>query len=356
MKLKKMYILLAVLGLLTLSAVIFINLPRFGRLPSGERLKRVEQSPNYRDGAFHNQSFTPQLTSDKSRVRTMYDFLFDKPERNRPDRAIPTVKTDLKNLPADEDLIVWFGHSSYFAQIGGKRILIDPVFYDASPVSFFNKPFEGTDIYKAEDIPDIDYLVITHDHWDHLDHKTVTKLKDRIGKVVCPLGVGAHFEYWGYRADKIVELDWYERWEADSSYAFHCLPTRHFSGRTFKANQTLWASFMLKTPSQTLYIGGDGGYDHHFIQIAQQYPSIDLALMENGQYNQDWRYIHLMPDDLVKAIKDLNPLAVIAGHNSKYALAKHPWDEPMARIVSVAAKDSIPLFTPVIGEVVYLLK
>lgn len=354
MKLKKMYISLAIIGILILSVVIFINLPRFGRLPSGERLKKVEQSSNYRNGEFRNQSPTPQLTSDKSRARTMFDFLFEKRERNRPDAAMTAVKSDLKSLPTDENLIVWFGHSSYFLQIDGKRLLIDPVFYDASPVSFFNKPFDGTDIYKAEDMPDIDYLVITHDHWDHLDYKTVIKLKDRIGKVICPLGVGEHFEYWGYGADKLIELDWGEQSEPDSSHTFYCLPTRHFSGRSFKANQTLWASFILKTPTKTLYISGDGGYDSHFKEIARQYPHIDLALMENGQYNRDWRYIHLMPDDLVRAIKDLNPHNVMAGHNSKYALAKHPWDEPMNKIAAVAAKDSIPLLSPIIGEVVYL--
>lgn len=354
MKFKYMYISLSIIAILILSAVIFMNLPRFGRLPTGERMKRVEQSPNYRNGAFHNQSLTPQITSDKSRARTMFDFLFEKHERNRPETAIPAVKSDLKNLPADKNIIVWFGHSSYFLQIDGKRLLIDPVFYDASPVSFFNKPFDGTDIYKAENMPDIDYLVITHDHWDHLDHKTVTKLRNRVGKVICPLGVGEHFEYWNYSADQIVELDWNERSVPSSEYMFHCLPTRHFSGRTFKANQTLWASFMLKTPTQTIYIGGDGGYDSHFAEIARQYPFIDLALMENGQYNRDWRYIHLLPEDLVRAIKDLNPRNVIAGHNSKYALAKHPWDEPMNKISASAANNSIPLMKPIIGEIVYL--
>lgn len=349
-----MYIIFTIIGLLALSGAVFMNLSRFGKLPSGERMKRIELSPNYRNGEFRNQSLTPQLTSDKSRLRTMLDFLFEKREGNRPTKAIAAQKNDLKNLPADKNLLVWFGHSSYFLQIDGKRILIDPVFYDASPVSFFNKPFAGTDIYKAEDMPKIDYLIITHDHWDHLDHKAVTKLKEKIGKVICPLGVGEHFEYWGYDSDKLVELDWNEQSELDSNYMVHCLPARHFSGRSFKANQTLWASFMLKTSTQTLYISGDGGYDHHFGDIARQYPAIDLALMENGQYNRDWRYIHLMPDDLVTAIKDLNPQSVITGHNSKYALAKHPWNEPMDKIATAAATDSIPLLTPTIGEVVFL--
>lgn len=354
MKFKKMYLFLILIGLLILSVVGFMNLPRFGRLPQGERLKRIEQSPNYRDGEFQNLTPTPQFASDKSRWRVMYDFLFEKRDRNRPNHAIPALKCDLKNLPIEKNLLVWFGHSSYYMQMDGKRLLVDPVFYDASPFSFFNKPFDGTDLYEAEDLPDIDYLIITHDHWDHLDHQVVTKLRGRIGKVICPLGVGEHFESWGYRADQLVELDWNEQSELDEQLEVYCLPSRHFSGRSLKSNQTLWASFLLKTATQTIYLSGDGGYDDRFKVISQKFPSIDYAIMENGQYNEDWRYIHLLPEDLVKAIKDINARRVLTGHHSKYALAKHPWDEPMEKITSMSEEYSIPLLTPTIGEVVYL--
>lgn len=335
--------------MLIAAAVIFINLPRFGRLPSGERLARVKLSPNYVDGSFQNQTPTPQITSNKSKFGVMLDFVFEKREQSRPKFAIPTSKSDLKNLPLNKNIVVWLGHSSYFLQIDGKRILIDPVFYNAAPVSFFNKPFTGTDIYKAEDIPEIDYLLITHDHWDHLDHNTVTKLADRVGKVICPLGVGEHFEYWGYSVDKIAELDWNERFSMDSSCSVQCLPARHFSGRGLKSNQTLWASFMISTPTLAVYIGGDGGYGAHFAEIAAQYPSIDMALIENGQYNADWRYIHLMPGDLVKTLADLNPRRAITGHNSKYALARHEWDEPLNNAVDIKS-----VITPSIGIVVDL--
>lgn len=344
-----MYIILSIIGLLVVAVVVFMNLPRFGALPSGDRLRRIERSPNYRLGSFRNLEPTPQITSEKGRASAMCDFLFKKRERNRPEREIPTVKNDLRNLPLDQDLVVWFGHSSYFLQIDGKRILVDPVFYDASPVSFFNRSFQGADIYKAEDMPDIDYLVITHDHWDHLDCQTVTRLKDRVGRVICPLGVGAHFERWGYGVDRLVELDWYEQAQMEGNYNFHCLPTRHFSGRGLKPNQTLWGSFMVTTASQTIYIGGDGGYGNHFTEIARLYPSIDLALIENGQYNEDWRFIHLMPEDLVKAIKDLDAKQVIAGHNSKYALARHPWDEPLGNAQAIES-----VIMPMVGQVVDL--
>lgn len=353
-KYRMIYTVLIILAVLFTAVTAYMYHPKFGRSPQGERLERIKKSPNYRENMFQNQEVTQMLTSDKGRARTMLDFLFEKRERNRPESALPAIKTDLKGLNRDTNLFIWFGHSSCFIQSGGKRILVDPVFEDASPVSFFNKPFKGTDIYKADDMPDVDYLIITHDHWDHLDYKTVTRLKDRVGKVICPLGVGEHFELWKFPKEQIVEMDWYEQFTPANNFIIHCLPSRHFSGRTFRSNQTLWASFMLETPAQTIYISGDGGYDRRFSETAQRFPGIDIAIMENGQYNKDWSSIHLMPEDLIKAIRDLQPQKVLTVHNSKYALAKHAWDEPLNKIANAAGQESFNLVTPIIGEVVYL--
>lgn len=349
-----MYIIVIALVVLAAAIVLYLNQPKFGRAPRGERLARIERSVNYRDGEFRNQEPTPQLTSGKGRARTMLDFLFEKRERNRPEAALPAVKTDLKGISGTDDVLVWFGHSSYLMQSDGKRILVDPVFEDAAPVSFFNKPFEGTDIYQAEDMPDIDYLVITHDHWDHLDHVTMVKLRERVKTVVCPLGVGEYFEQWGFDKGRLVELDWNEQADLGDGFTVFCLPSRHFSGRTFRANQTLWASFMFETPSRHVYFSGDGGYDGRFAEIARRFPYIDVAVMENGQYNKDWRYIHMMPEEQAKAIKDLKPRKVFSGHNGKYALAKHPWDEPLEHIAEVAERDSLNVVMPIIGERVFL--
>lgn len=234
----------------------------------------------------------------------------------------------------------------------GKRVLVDPVFCMASPVSFINKPFKGTDVYHPEDMPDIDYLVISHDHWDHLDYHTVRALKDRIGKVICSLGVGEHFEYWGFDKECIVELDWEEEARLDSGFVMHCLPARHFSGRGLSANKTLWASFLLETPSRKIYLAGDGGYDTHFARIGDCFPDIDLAILENGQYNEGWKYIHLMPDYLIRAALDLKAKKVMTVHHSKYALAHHRWDEPLRNEINMAKNDSLHVLIPGIGEVV----
>ena len=226
-----LWIVLAVIGIVCVSVFIFINQSSFGRLPQGARLERIKCSPHYRDGQFNNLHPTQMMTSDEGLFSATLSYLFGKKENQRPENDVPVIKTDLHKLGRDENILVWFGHSSYFIQIDGKRFLVDPVFCTASPVSFVNKPFKGTDVYKPEDMPDIDYLVISHDHWDHLDYRTVKSLKDRVGKVICGLGVGEHFEHWGYDKDQLVELDWYEDAALENGFAVHCLPTRHFSGR-----------------------------------------------------------------------------------------------------------------------------
>lgn len=337
--------------------ILFINQPSFGRMPRGERLERIKKSPHYKDGEFKNIHETVLMTSDSNRFKGIWDFLFKKIDGLRLEEEMPVIKTDLHKIKTYRDVLVWFGHSSYFIQIDGKRMLVDPVFCMAAPVSFVNKPFPATYNYRPDDMPDIDYLVITHDHWDHLDYHTVMQLKDRIGKVICPLGVGEHFESWGFDKERLIELDWYEDASLDAAgFSVHCLPARHFSGRGLTANQTLWASYLIETPSLKIYMGGDGGYDTHFKEIGDRFPGIDLAILENGQYNEDWKYIHTMPEYLSRAAKDLNAGQILTVHHSKYALARHRWDEPLMNAQKMAQVDSLNVLLPVIGEVVNLEK
>lgn len=347
---------MGVVAALVAIGIVFINQPSFGRVPRGERLERIKKSSHYRDGQFQNLHPTEVMTSDKGRFRSMWDFLFGNKEGLFPETSVPVIKTNLKEIPLSVNRLVWFGHSSYLLQLGGKRILVDPVFYQAAPVSFINKAFEGTEIYKPEDVPDIDYLIITHDHWDHLDYRTVVELKERVNTVICPLGVGEHFEYWGFDKRSLVELDWQEDAVLDvhSGFTVHCLPARHFSGRGLAANKSLWASFLLETPSFTVFIGGDGGYDTHFAEIGKKYPHINLAILENGQYNDSWKYIHLMPNYLRRAADDLKASHLLTVHHSKYALARHRWDEPLQNELNIAKEGSLNLIIPTIGEEVSL--
>jgi L-ascorbate metabolism protein UlaG (beta-lactamase superfamily) len=240
-------------------------------------------------------------------------------------------------------------------QIDGKRFLVDPVFSgNASPLPGTTKAFNGTDRYTADDIPAIDYLFISHDHYDHLDYETLLALKGKIKKVICGLGVGAHFEYWGYSPDKIIEKDWHEKVELDRGFIAYCEPARHFSGRSFSRNNTLWASYVLQTPTMKIYIGGDSGYDTHFADIGNKYGPFDLAILENGQYDLAWKYIHCLPEEVLKAAQGLKAKRLFPVHSSKFGLANHPWDEPLVKITELNKSINIPLVTPIIGEVVNL--
>lgn len=324
-------ILLAIAG----GVWLFLRQPSFGRLPQGERLERILKSPHYKDGEFKNLEVTPAITSKKSPWQTMADFLFSDRSGLEPSEPIKAVKTDLTKLPEDKNLIVWFGHSSYLLQVDGIKVLVDPVFHSAAPVSFVMKPFKGTDIYKAEDMPDIDILVISHDHWDHLDYEVAKEMQPRIKYVVCGLGVGEHFERWGYEKSQLIEMDWDESHSFGDGFAVDCLPARHFSGRGLKRNPSLWASYMLRTPSMNIFIGGDSGYGKHFKMIGERYEDIDWAILENGQYNEDWRYIHTLPNQLHQEVSDLGVNNVITVHHSKFALARHKWDEPLKNELSL---------------------
>lgn len=352
---RTMIITLSVIAILAIVTVVFLNQANFGHIPTGERKHRVENSPNYKDSKFQNINHTPQLTGDKGYVEMMTDFIFGNYERVKPKDEIPHVKTDLLHLDRSHDLLVWFGHSSYFIQIDGKRILVDPVFSKgASPVSFINKAFSGADTYKAEDIPEIDYLFVSHDHWDHLDYASVMELKQRTGKVVCSLGAGEHFERWGFDMDKVIELDWNESSALDDGFMTYCLPARHFSGRGLSPDQSLWASYLVQTPTMKIYLGGDSGYDTHFAEIGKQFGEIDLAILENGQYGAGWKYIHMLPEETVKAAGDLHAKVLLPVHSSKFTLANHPWDEPLIRVTEAARKENQPILTPMIGEIVHI--
>lgn len=344
-----------VLLILIVVVYIFLQQPQFGSAPSGERLKKLEPSPNYKNGQFQNLSPTPALAEGESYWRVLQEFLFAKSKRNVPTTVLPSKKTDLFTLNSGKNWLVWFGHSSYFLQLDGKKILVDPVLSgSASPIKFTTKSFKGSDVYKVADIPSIDYLFISHDHYDHLDYQTVKALRPKIKKVITGLGVGSHFERWGFEKNKVIEMDWNESVQLDNRLTLYTTPARHFSGRQFKRNNTLWLSFVLSTPHKNLFIGGDSGYDTHFKKIGEEFGPFDLAILENGQYNKAWKYIHMMPEDVVQAAEDLKAKKLFPVHWSKFSLALHDWDEPMTRVTKEAKRKNVTLVHPMIGEAVDL--
>lgn len=351
-----MIIIPVVLGIMALAIFLFMQQASFGKAPSGLRLERIKKSAQYADGSFQNQSPTPTFTGGGTFLSVMSDFLFGKHERKSPDYTLAAVKRDLKLQPSSKPEITWFGHSSYLIRINGINLLVDPVFSGrTSPVSYAGtKAFDGADVYKPEDMPPIDVLLITHDHYDHLDYETIMKLKDRVGVFVTSLGVGAHLEYWGIPASKIRELDWWETTSINSDTEFTAAPARHFSGRGFTRNQTLWSSFIFKSKGYSIYLGGDSGYDKHFAKIGDTYGPFDLAILENGQYNAFWANIHMMPEETARAAQDLKAKVLLPVHWGKFSLATHAWDEPIGRVIKEAAILKINVITPAIGEQVIL--
>lgn len=329
--------------------------PKFGKAPSGERLERIRKSPNYKNGKFQNPTETPTFAEGHNFWGEVRKSLFSKYPDRTPHHLIPSIKTDLLNLPADSAVLIWFGHSSCFIQVDGKRILIDPVFSaSASPMPGSVKAFKGTSLYSVSDLPNIDYLLISHDHYDHLDYESMLALKNKTRKVICGLGVGSHFEHWGYSAAQIIEKDWHEKEELDSTFVIYTEPARHKSGRGLKQNNTLWLSFVIKSSRVSLYISGDSGYDGHFAEIGKKFGPIDLAIMENGQYDSAWHFVHLLPEETLMGAQDLKARRILPVHNSKFILARHPWDEPLKKMATMNTTYNIPAITPTIGEVVNL--
>jgi L-ascorbate metabolism protein UlaG (beta-lactamase superfamily) len=344
-----MAILLLIL-VLALSIYLFTKTAIFGADPSGKRLARIEESPNYKNGAFQNLSETPVQSKDFSIIKTAWKY-FNQEKSSEPSVPLPSVKTDLKNLTGDQPVLVWFGHSSYFIKINGKNILVDPVFSgNAAPVTFMTKNFAGSNVYSVNDFPDLDIVLLTHDHYDHLDYKTILELKSKTKLFCTSLGVGAHLERWGIAPENIAEFDWWESTQVFNDMELVAAPARHFSGRGFGRYKSLWSSFILKTNNHTLYLGGDSGYDAHFKTIGEKYGPFDLALLECGQYNEDWPLIHMMPEQTVQAAIDLKAKVLMPVHWGKFKLSLHTWTEPIER-VSVAAKEKqVTLTTPMIGE------
>jgi L-ascorbate metabolism protein UlaG (beta-lactamase superfamily) len=333
----------------------FVNRPKFGKLPTGARLETIKRSPNYRNGSFQNINPTPNLTEGTNYFSLLNEFFLKKKVRNVPVDLIPSKKTDLKSLRIDQDVLVWFGHSSYFIQVDRKRILVDPVLSGAaSPIAATTRAFRGTDIYSVDEIPEIDFLFISHDHWDHLDYQTVMQLRPGVKKVICGLGVGAHLEHWGYDRSIIIERDWNEIIDLGDGFVATTMSARHFSGRGLSRNKSLWLSYILETPSMKIFIGGDSGYDTHFKAIGDKYGPFDLAILENGQYDKSWRYIHMLPEEFLRAAKELRADRIFPVHSSKFALGNHSWDEPLIKVTKYNETEKMNVITPMIGEMVEL--
>ncbi len=274
----------------------------------------------------------------------------------QPSDALPLQTLTAEQIQSDEgDRIYRLGHSTILMKLDGKLVLTDPVLSErASPVQWAGpKRFHPSPILLA-DIPEIDVVVISHDHYDHLDKHAVLALAERVKHFVTPLKVGQTMIDWGIDASKITELDW---WESVTYEGIELVatPAQHFSGRgLLDKNQTLWASWVINSSNRKLFFSGDSGYFSGFKQIGDKYGPFDIAMVETGAYNELWSDIHMMPEHSLQAHLDLRGKVMMPIHNGTFDLSLHDWFEPLERIQALAKEHNVQLLTPVFGQSVSL--
>ncbi|SDR96716.1 L-ascorbate metabolism protein UlaG, beta-lactamase superfamily [Polaribacter sp. KT25b] len=333
--------------------------PSFGGDISKEKQTEFMKSPQFHNRKFENthpvnmdMSFSETLTMAKK-------FFFTKVEDGRPKNDIVVQKIDATNIAnyASSTRFVWFGHSSFLLQMNHKNILIDPMFSDVpAPHSLLGgKRFSAELPIEVQKLPKIDAVILSHDHYDHLDYESILKLKDKVGIFYAPLGVGVHLEAWGVSTENIIELDWWQETTL-ADLKFVCTPAKHFSGRKFSNRQsTLWSSWVIQSATENIFFSGDSGYDSHFSAIGKKYGPFDFAMMECGQYNEMWPEIHMFPEETAQAAVDVKAKKMMPIHWGAFKLAMHSWKDPAERVTKKAKELNLPLITPKIGEA-FLLK
>lgn len=349
----KLFITIVILFVLIYAVLNYY--PPFGGRSTKQKRGEYSKSPQYRNGKFHNQIHTGWDTSFSSMLSMMKDFAKGNPER-RPKTPIPMAEfTAGRPLGDSKAKITWFGHSAFLLEIEGKTLLFDPMFGKApTPFPFRNQRYSGKLPFTIEELPKIDAVFLTHDHYDHLDYGTIMKLKGKVNQFFVPLGVGSHLERWGISPDSISEHDWWQEFEFEG-LQLACTPARHFSGRGLTdRNSTLWCSWVIIGQETNIFFSGDGGYGPHFKEIGEKFGPFDLTLMECGQYDARWAAIHMLPEETVQAHVDVKGKVLIPVHWGAFTLSLHAWHDPVERAVRAANEGGVSIATPRIGETVAL--
>lgn len=355
--------LLKMIGLALVSFIILIGLfvffffkyaPQIGGKLEGDALKKAEQSPNFKEGVFQNLVETNMDMPISVMASSAWKMLKGT-ENGEPSTIIETLPFSADSFEREitnEILISWFGHSTALIKMAGKTILADPVFSErASMFSFLGpKNFEYNQQYGPQNMPHVDAIIISHDHYDHLDYETITAMKSQVSQFFVPLGVGVHLVRWGVDSSKIIELDWWQSAMLGDSITLTLAPTRHFSGRGFDRFTTLWGAWSIASSNKKVFFGGDSGYFPGFKEIGERLGPFDITLLECGQYNENWKNIHMMPEETVQAHIDLKGNVLMPIHWGKFMLSLHPWKEPVERMEKVAQAKGVNVATPRIGE------
>ena len=340
--------------LLVIVGVLFVNLsPEFGGKHSKSDLERYANSNHFKEGKFENIKATKMDMSFSQTMGTLVDFIKGT-ANSEPDFELPVKKVDSLGWEQNDttNRLFWFGHSSFLLKLDGKNILLDPMLGEVpSP-----HPWLGGKRYSKElpieiqQLPQIELVLISHDHYDHLDYGSIKLLNEKVGMFMVPLGVGAHLREWGVSEEKIQEFDWWQE-SSFKNIELAFTPSRHFSGRGLTDRfSTLWGSWVIKGESKNLYFSGDSGYGDHFKKIGEKFGPFDFAMMECGQYNEKWADINMMPEETVQASADVNAKKAMPIHWGAFTLALHTWTHPVERFTAKAIQTNLSYIIPKIGE------
>lgn len=326
----------------------------------GGKVKSVDianysRSKHWDGKKFNNLEETRMDIPFKALPKLLFSQLFNKKQRQPLEKIVVAPFNATTFLtPSEYMKFIWYGHSVLLMRVKNKTILIDPMLgNDAAPIAPFSiKRFNSISTAIISDFPEIDILLMSHDHYDHLDLKSIQLLKGKVKQFYVALGVGRHLISWGIDPATITEFDW---WETNSfeNIEFTFTPTRHFSGRGMKDRfKGLWGGWAIKTDTENNWFSGDGGYGTHFTEIGTKLGPFDFAFMECGQYNKLWRPIHLFPDECIQAAIDAQAKKIMPVHWGSFNLSDHSWTESADQFVLECKKSAIPYLTPMIGELI----
>ncbi|WP_144473274.1 MBL fold metallo-hydrolase [Bacillus tropicus] len=300
-----------------------------------------------------NQIHTDVSFKPKDIIGLMTDY-FKMKTKLRPIKNLPIVLSDKNNESLES--VTWFGHSASLLKIEGKTLLLDPMFGDASsPFPLFNsKRYSGAFSLEREDLQEIDAIIISHNHYDHLNYKSIMQLKDRAKHFYVPTGVAQYLIKWGVSPSKISEHNWWDEITFDT-IKLVCAPARHFSGRSMTDRDcSLWCSWLILGQETKVFFSGDSGYAPHFKEIGDKYGPFNLTLMECGQYDPRWSAIHMLPEETVQAHMDVKGELLLPIHWGAFTLALHEWSDPIERVTKEAKRLEVKIITPQIGESITL--
>ncbi len=337
-------------AILFVAASIITSDTEFGGSMNAASLEKAQSSPQYFDGSFEN---TPEVI--ESSIST-----------NIKDMMGGQVRTPPGPFPMERPLIsqevdsgirsTWFGHATVYVEMNGKRILTDPMLSShAFPVKMVAPERFNPPPLEAEELPPIDFVTISHDHYDHLDMKSIQVLAKKGAMFFVGLGIKAHLMEWGVAEGQISEMDWWESVEIDG-FSIHCTPARHYSGRKMPDNSTLWTSWIIKSGAYTIFHSGDSGYEGHFREIGEKLGPVDLAFIKVGDYGLDlgWQDIHMRPEKSVQAARDIGAKIMFPIHWGTFDLSNHDWFEPINLAVASAKEEGVTLVTPKLGQTLTL--